>query len=77
MCDDALNSIVLYFRNVQGKQSIKASKNRYSIWCDIKKKSYKDIGDYQPEVDGYEVLSINEGTQVLYVVMHYFINVFR
>ena len=45
--------------------------------CDIKKKSYKDIGDYQPEVDGYEVLSISEGTQVLYVVMHYFINVFR
>lgn len=45
------------------------TKNRYSIWCQIKKKNYKDIGDYQPEIDGYEVLSISEGTQEL--VMHW------
>ena len=62
--DDALNSVVLYFPHLQGKQSIKASRNRYSIWCDIKKKSYKHIADYQPEVDGYKVSSISEGTHV-------------
>ena len=59
---DALNSVVLYFPHLKGKQSIKASRNRYSIWCDIKNKSYKHIADYQPEVDGYKVSSISEGT---------------
>lgn len=53
---DTVNSIyvVLYFVRSHGKQkSIKgATANRYDIWCQVKKNHYKDIGDYQPGIDG-------------------------
>lgn len=34
---------------------------RDTIWCEIKKKKFKEIGCYQPEDDGFEVVSISLG----------------
>ena len=35
---------------------------RDTIWCNVKRNKLKDIQCYQPEDDGYEVVSISLGT---------------
>ena len=40
------------------------------IWRCDKKKKEKIIGVYQPEVDGFEVLSIHQGTQLSYTYIY-------
>jgi len=53
----------MYFTASSGQlRKVTAAKTRNYIWCNDKGRKYEDIGVYQPEEDGYEVLSIDQGS---------------
>lgn len=56
-----MNFIVRYRPSVSkgGEGSLPVTRD--TIWCDVKKKKLKQIGCYQPEDDGFEVVSISIG----------------
>lgn len=62
----------MYFAASSGQiRKITNAKTRRHIWCNDKNMKYEDIGVYQPEDDGYEVLSIDQGKLfILVMIMH-------
>ena len=61
-------AIVLYLAATSGQmRKVTDAKTRIHIWRCDKKKKEKIIGVYQPEIDGFEVLSIHQGTQVIHI----------
>ena len=53
----------MYIATSSGKiRKVTNAKTRHYIWCNDKKMKYENIGVYQPEDDGFEVLSIDDGT---------------
>ena len=64
LCDQTAHVYltVMYFAASFGQQrNVSAAKTRRYIWCNDKRQKYEDIGIYQPEDDGYEVLTIDQG----------------
>ena len=51
-------------------QTVTDAKTRIHIWTYDKKKEYEDIGVYQPETDGFEVLSIHHGELFTLIAMY-------
>ena len=37
-------------------------KDRKIIWCGIKGRCIQDMGTYQPEMDGYQLCSVDRGS---------------
>ena len=61
-------AIVLYLAATSGQmRKVTDAKTRIHIWRCDKKKKEKLIGLYQAETDGFEVLSIHQGTQFIHI----------
>ena len=54
--------VVKYITNLtEHSRNVRGARSRQYIWSFIKKNKFEDVGCYQPEDDGYEVLSIDQG----------------